>query len=278
MINTTEPALPETVEGLPNICGSEDLVAETMARRGPYYLPESGIDFSRVRSAFSIALHMHQPLIPAGGSDLQTAALISNLQYMMDNPQIGDNHNASVFHWCYKRMGEFIPQLVQEGKRPRVMLDYSGCLLYGLRAMGLNDVFDNLNRITLDPVYRHSVEWLGTTWGHAVAPSTPVQDFRLHVTAWQHYFAGIFGLEALSRVRGFSPSEMALPNHPEVCYEFVRTLKESGYSSRLRAVTQSLSAKCSRTTKRRACRAATWRAVPFRFSSLRLQMEKTAAS
>jgi len=229
MINTTEPALLETVDGLPNICGSEDLVAETMARSGPYYLPESGIDFSRVRSAFSIALHMHQPLIPAGGSDLQTAALISNLKYMMDNPQIGDNHNASVFHWCYKRMGEFIPQLVQEGKKPRVMLDYSGCLLYGLRAMGLNDVFDNLNRITLDPVYRHSVEWLGTTWGHAVAPSTPVQDFRLHVTAWQHYFAGIFGLEALSRVRGFSPSEMALPNHPEVCYEFVRTLKESGY-------------------------------------------------
>ena len=34
---------------------------------------------------------------------------------------------------------------------------------------------------------------------------------------------------SLSRVRGFSPSEMALPNHPEVCYEFVRTLKESGY-------------------------------------------------
>jgi hypothetical protein len=229
MIKTTEPALPEIVDGLPNICGSEDLVAETMTRSGPYYLPESGIDFSRVRGAFSIALHMHQPLIPAGGSDLQTAALISNLKYMMDNPQIGDNHNASVFHWCYKRMGEFIPQLVQQGKKPRVMLDYSGCLLYGLRAMGLNDVFDNLNRITLDPVHRHSVEWLGTTWGHAVAPSTPVQDFRLHVTAWQHYFAGIFGLKALSRVRGFSPPEMALPNHPEVCYEFVRTLKESGY-------------------------------------------------
>jgi hypothetical protein len=230
MIETTlEHPIPETVDGLPNICGSENLVAEAMARRGPYYLPESGIDFSRVRSAFSIALHMHQPLIPAGGSNLRTAAVISNLKYMMDNQQIGDNHNAPVFHWCYKRIGEFIPQLIQEGKKPRVMLDYSGTLLYGLRAMGLNDVFESLKRITLDPVDRYSVEWLGTTWGHAVAPSTPVQDFRLHVTAWQHYFAGIFGLEALSRVRGFSPPEMALPNHPEVCYEFVRTLKESGY-------------------------------------------------
>jgi hypothetical protein len=229
MIETIETALSETIDGLPNICGSENRIKETMARPGPYYLPESKVDFRRIRSAFSIALHMHQPLIPAGGSDLPTAAIISNLKYMMDNPQIGDNHNAPVFHWCYKRMGELIPQLVGEGKKPRVMLDYSGCLLYGLRAMGLDDVFDHLKRITLDPLYRSSVEWLGTAWGHAVAPSTPVQDFRMHVNAWQHYFAATFGLEALSRVRGFSPPEMALPNHPEVFYEFVRTLKESGY-------------------------------------------------
>jgi hypothetical protein len=56
-----------------------------------------------------------------------------------------------------------------------------------------------------------------------------VQDFRLHVRAWQHYFAAIFGVEALSRVRGFSPPEMALPNHPDVAYEFVKTLKDCGY-------------------------------------------------
>jgi len=95
--------------------------------------------------------------------------------------------------------------------------------------MGLGDVLDNLKRITIDPAYRRSVEWVGTAWGHAVAPSTPVQDFRLHVSAWRHHFAAIFGLDALSRVRGFSPPEMALPNHPDVFYEFVRTLKDNGY-------------------------------------------------
>ena len=62
---------------------------------------------------------MHQPLIPAGGSDLRTAEIISNLKYMMDNQGIGDNHNAPVFVWCYKRMGEFIPQLIDEGKAAR---------------------------------------------------------------------------------------------------------------------------------------------------------------
>jgi hypothetical protein len=225
----SEKTLPEYVDGLPNISGSEDLIAEAMSRKDPIYLPESGIDFGKIRSAFSIALHMHQPLIPAGGNDLHTAAVISNLKDMMDHQDVGDNHNAPVFHWCYKRMGEFIPQLVAEGKRPRVMLDYSGTLLHGLRAMGLNDVFDNLKRITNDPNYLHCVEWLGNAWGHSVAPSTPVQDFRLHVQAWQHHFAAIFGLDALSRVRGFSPPEMALPNHPDVSYEFVKSLKDCGY-------------------------------------------------
>ena len=66
-------------------------------------------------------------------------------------------------------------------------------------------------------------------WGHAVAPSTPVQDFRLHVRAWRHHFAAIFGLEALSRVRGFSPAEMALPNHPDIAYEYIKTLRDNGY-------------------------------------------------
>ncbi len=221
----------ELADGLPNFCGAEDQVESAVqASRGDRnFLPHSRIDFGRVRSAFANALHMHQPLIPAGGRDLGSADIISNLKYMMDNPTLGDNHDAPVFHWCYKRMGEFIPQLVDEGKQPRVMLEYSGTLLHGLRRMGLNDVFDNLKRITCDPNYQGAVEWLGCPWGHAVAPSTPVQDYRLHVKAWRHHFAAIFGFEALSRVRGFSPSEMALPNHPDVAYEFVRTLKECGF-------------------------------------------------
>lgn len=220
---------PETVAGLPNLCGFEDWIAEAMARPGPHYLPESQVDFRRAKSAVAIALHMHQPMIPAGGATLHTARIISNLKDMMDHPHVGDNHNATVFHWCYKRMGELIPQLVREGKQPRVMLEYSGTLLHGLREMGLDDVFDALKLLTLEPEYRRCVEWLGMPWGHAVAPSTPMQDFRLHVRAWQHHFAGLFGLEALGRVRGFSPSEMALPNHPDVAYEFVRTLKACGY-------------------------------------------------
>jgi len=219
----------DIVDGLPNISGREAEVREAMRRtRTPRHL-DSGIDFSRVQAGFACALHMHQPLIPAGGDDLRTATIISNLKHMMDNQHVGDNHNAPVFHWCYKRMGDFIPQLVAEGKQPRIMLEYSGTLLYGLQQMGLSDVIDSLRTLTNDPSYARCVEWLGAPWGHAVAPSTPIQDFRLHVEAFQHYFAALFGTAALERLQGFSPSEMALPNHPDVAFHFVKTLRDCGY-------------------------------------------------
>lgn len=224
--------IPEYVDGVPNISGEEDrLRAARLAARngGPVFLDESDINFDAIRSCVAIALHMHQPLIPAGGPVLSTATVIGNLQHMMENPDVGDNHNAKPFAWCYKRMGELVPDLIEEGKQPRVMLDYSGQLLHGLRQMGRGDVIEALQRVTCEPAYRGAVEWLGCAWGHAVAPSTPVQDFGLHVRAFQQHFASIFGLEALGRVRGFSPPEMALPNHPEVAYELVRTLRDCGY-------------------------------------------------
>jgi hypothetical protein len=223
--------LPEYVDGLPNLSGSERLIDEAIAtgRDQPVFLAPTSVDIAGIDSAFAVALHMHQPLIPAGGPDPRTAAIVSNLQWMLEHPDLGDNHNAPAFHWCYQRMGELICQLLAEGRQPRIMLEYSGTLLHGLRRAGLDDVVDALRPLTCDPNLRHVVEWLGCPWGHAVAPSTPVQDYRLHVRAWQHHFAAIFGLEALGRVRGFSPAEMALPNHPDVAYEFVKTLNDCGY-------------------------------------------------
>ena len=222
--------LAEQIDGLPNISGSESRVeAAIAAGRWQPVFHTQGNRFDGVASAFAVALHMHQPLIPAGGPELRTARVISNLQYMLEHQGVGDNHNAPVFLRCYRRMGEIVPRLADEGRQPRVMLEYSGTLLHGLRQIGASEVIDALRRITCDPRYSGSVEWLGCSWGHAVAPSTPVQDYRLHVRAWQHHFAALFGLAALGRVRGFSPAEMALPNHPDVAHAFVRTLLDCGY-------------------------------------------------
>jgi hypothetical protein len=225
----SDTALPEYVDGLPNLCGSETLLAGITAGGAPAVVTDSRLDFSRIRAGFAIALHMHQPLIPAGGGDPRTADVISNLRHMAEHPEVPDAHNWSAFLNCYRRMGDLLPELVREGKEPRVMLDYSGCLLHGLRQMGADEAVEALKPLAQDPAYRRCVEWLGTAWGHAVAPSTPPRDFRLHVRAWRHHFAAIFGTDALRRVRGFSPPEMALPNHPDDCYEFVRTLNDCGY-------------------------------------------------
>lgn len=220
------------LESLPNLCGLEDVPAapaQPPEQSDALPLTGRGIAFDHVQSCFAIALHMHQPLIPAGGPNLRTAPIISNLQFMRQSANSGDAYNASVYQSCYQRMGQIIPQLVHEGRHPRVMLEYSGCLLWAFEQMGLSEVLESLRGITCNPDYRPCVESLGAPWGHAVAPSTPVQDYRLHVQAWRHHFASLFGAEALARVQGFSPSEMALPNHPDVCYEFVRTLLDCGY-------------------------------------------------
>ena len=218
------------IDQLPEICGAESRINEAISAAAgkPVYPMNNGVDFSRIRAAFAIALHMHQPLIPVG-DDLRTAEIASNLKQMVERGNDEQRHNANVFRWCYKRMGEFVPPLVEQGRQPRIMLDYSGTLLWGCEKMGWHDVLDSLRTITCDHRYRDKVEWLGSGWGHPVAPSTPVQDFRLHLRAWQHHFAALFGIEALQRVRGFSPTEMALPNHPDVAYEFVRSLGDCGY-------------------------------------------------
>jgi len=219
------PVLPELIDGLPNISGWEAQVRAVVQHDEPIFLPTTNIRLSDVTAAFAIALHMHQPTIPAGSG----GELISNLQYMFEHPYEGDNHNAEPFAYCYSRIADFIPELVSQGCNPRIMLDYSGNLLWGLKQMGRGDILENLKRITCDPTYQPYVEWLGTMWGHAVVPSTPIPDIKLHIQAWQHHFAAIFGWDALARVKGFSLPEMHLPNHPDTLFEFVKALLESGY-------------------------------------------------
>ena len=221
--------IPEIINGLPNICGFDDQVIKATNSSRAVFEPDTNISLDKIQSAFVIALHMHQPTIPAGGDELTTAELINNLQQMFNRPDEEDNYNASMFAWCYSRIADFIRELVGQGKNPRVMLDYSGNLLWGLRQMGKGGILENLKTVTCDEYYSPYVEWLGTMWGHAVVSSTPIPDFTLHMRAWQHHFASIFGWEALQRVKGFSPPEMHLPNHPDVCYEYVKTLKECGY-------------------------------------------------
>src|SRR4029434_10081378 len=108
----------QTHNGLPDICGPENALLGALRRQALNAFDSKLHNFTRVKNAFAVALHMHQPLIPAGGPDLTTAELISNLDYMTNHQNIGDNHNAPVFHWCYKRMGGLIHAHMEGGEQP----------------------------------------------------------------------------------------------------------------------------------------------------------------
>ena len=208
----------------PPISGREQDVAALMLKPRQAW-STSPIKFEQLRSGFACALHMHQPTVPAGAGN----TLISHLQYMLDHPNEGDNHNAEPFAHCYRRLAELLPELINEGCAPRMMLDYSGNLLWGIEQMGRRDIGDALHYLACDPLMQEHVEWLGTFWSHAVAPSTPIPDLKLQISAWQQQFEACFGKAALERVKGFSPPEMALPNHPDTLFEFVKALKDAGY-------------------------------------------------
>ena len=210
---------------LPAIAGREQQILALVQPGGEGAAPPRALRLEQLRSAFACALHMHQPTIPAGAS----GELISHLQYMFEHPGEGDNHNAAPFAHCYRRMADLIPQLLGEGCQPRIMLDYSGTLLWGFQQMGRHDILEGLHALACAPALQPHVEWLGSFWGHAVAPSTPIPDLKLQILAWQHQFASLFGDQALKRVKGFSPPEMHLPNHPDTLFAFVSALRECGY-------------------------------------------------
>jgi len=71
--------LPESIEGLPNFCDAEQQIESAVcsSRGKSLFLTQNPIDFGRIRSAFANTLHMHQPLMPAGGSNFTTADIIN---------------------------------------------------------------------------------------------------------------------------------------------------------------------------------------------------------
>ena len=198
---------------LPFICGRESELMRLMQQQPPLWRDQSNLDVKHIRSGFACALHMHQPTIPAGAN----GTLISHLQYMVEHPGEGDNHNAEPFAQCYRRMADLVPELISQGCNPRIMLDYSGNLLWGLGQMGREDITGALNYLACDPEMQRHVE--GRNLREPCCGSihaTP--DLKLQITAWRTNCSIVRGRVAAGE--GFSPPEMHLPNHPDTLYQF----------------------------------------------------------
>jgi hypothetical protein len=88
----TAVQVPVTIDGVPNVSRAEEVVAQALPGSEWPPLPgtrESGDPFAGIQAAWAIALHTHQPLIPAGGEQLRTAQLTGNLQYLFEAPRYG---------------------------------------------------------------------------------------------------------------------------------------------------------------------------------------------
>lgn len=159
--------IPVLIDGLPPLAGWEDTLKTVTHGSEPVALGQTNLRLQDVSAAFAIALHMHQPTIPAGAN----GELINHLQHMFEHPYDGDNHNAGPFAYCYARLGDFIPELIEQGCNPRVMLDYSGTLLWGFQQMGRHDILDKLRLLTCDPAYQPM--WNGSAPSGAMRSCPP---------------------------------------------------------------------------------------------------------
>ena len=171
---------------------------------------------------------MQQPLIPAGGPDLRSADIISNLDQMFRNQGIGDNHNAGVFAECYARIGDLIAALVHEGRsRASCSTTPASCSTASARwAAATSSTGCAASPATR--TYAATRSGSGRCGATRSSPRRP-PAISCSTSRLATKFRGRLRLGALGRVRGFSPPEMHLPNHPDVAYEYVKALNECGY-------------------------------------------------
>ena len=217
--------IPEMVNGLPNLCGCEAQVEAVTARRDPVYLHRDQPQLDRLQSVCAVALHMQQPLIPAGGHDIHTADTISNLDLMCATPAWATittpaSSPTATAGWATSSL-----TWSSQGKNPRIMLDYSG----RTAVRSAQDGPRRRARPSAAASPRGTYCAVCRMAGHHVGPCGGLLDpvarsFNLHMRAWQHNFAAVYGWDALARVKGFSPPEMHLPNHPDAAYEYVKAL------------------------------------------------------
>src|SRR5262249_52858770 len=122
-------SIPETIEGLPNLSGLDAEVQEATSRRRPVTLGRTPMRLDEIGAASGIALHMRRTPTPEDG-DLRSARVAGNLEYMMEPKLAHGCHDAPAFLGCYSRIADFIRELVDAGRHPRIMPDYSGELLF----------------------------------------------------------------------------------------------------------------------------------------------------
>ena len=220
----------------------------------------AGVAPAGLRAAFGVALHMHQPTVLGDGDPTTRAADLEPAAHARAPGGGRQPQRAGVpaLLRAHRRSG-------RRAGRARAAAPGDARLLgqppLGAGRRWARRTCSRRSGARPSPPSRRRSSGSAPCGRTPWSPSTPVPDLELHMLAWRHHFAALFGLPALARVRGFSAPEMDLPIHPDVCFAYVRALRECGYRWLMvqeHTVENPTGPRCAS----RACRTAWWRATP----------------
>lgn len=184
-------------------------------------------------------LHMHQPPVWQEGEGGEK--LVGNLFKMITGPPNSEESwNGRIFARCYKNPARYALRLAEAGLSPRIVLDFSGCLLkeiWELSSSGFLDALEvegerigniiSLYREVLER-FPEVIEVAGTSYFHSYFPVSPQRDWEPQIRRWRALYGEIFGEDALRRVKGFWLPEMGVPGERPMA-ALIRILKRVGH-------------------------------------------------
>jgi len=178
-------------------------------------------------------LHMHQPLV------WYRNRLISNLEMMLLSNDTQASWNGKLIARAYKNPAKYVNDLCKDGLKPKMMLDFSGILLEGLKDLTrtfkktkingekIGDIIKLYNEVLQK--YPSNIEFTGTAYSHCYFPVTPEEDWRWQIEEWINVFKKLFGNKASNNVKGFWLPEMGIPGDKNKLAKLIKILKDFGY-------------------------------------------------
>ncbi len=177
-------------------------------------------------------LHMHQPFV------LKNSTLISNIEKMLYSSDKRERWDAKLILRAYKNPAKYVEILAEEGKEPRIILDFSGTLLESLKDLDERNVTKKVfvGEEAIGPIielykkvlkkFPYFIEFAGTAYSHCYFPITPQEDWQLQIEEWRKTFRKIFGKVNLDRVKGFWLPEMGIIGREDALSKLIECIKK----------------------------------------------------
>lgn len=193
------------------------------------------------RGLICINLHHQQPFL-----FINSGKRVSNIKKMWQYAGGDDQQrwNVACYVGSYRELGRSINLLVNEGYEPRIMADFTGSLLKGLKEAEDEGILNQMsiekqgsragNVISeLRKAIKFPSSYLEMTATGIYHPlfhpdTTPKEDWDLHIKSYRALHKILFGELSAQNLNGFWPPEMAVSGKPDDLYDLIEILHKNG--------------------------------------------------